>query len=67
MVPPGHIIFYDLGSAVKSEWPNASNNGGNSFPRKLEDESDSYFPFDPANVSQFCLDVFENLSDLGDF
>jgi len=60
MIPPGHIIFYDLGSAVKSEWPNASNNGGNSFPRKLEDESDSYFPFDPANVSQFCLDVFEN-------
>lgn len=59
MIPPHHTAFYDLGSAVKSEWPNASNNGGNSFPRK-QVPSDQFpnFPFDPANVSNFCLDVF---------
>lgn len=60
MIPPNHNMYYDLGQPVRSEWPTASNSGGNSFPRKLDEETDSYFPFDPANVSKFCLDVFEN-------
>lgn len=58
MIPPDHTYFYDLGISVKSEWPSQQNNGDNSLP--IKDADNGIFPFDKANISKFCTDIFEN-------
>jgi hypothetical protein len=57
LIPAAHDQYYDEGSRVKSEWPNYSNTGDNSFPSKKSNTG--LYPFDMSNVSTFCTDVFE--------
>lgn len=58
LIPQGHLFFLEKNQAVQSEWPNQSNDGGNSYPIKQIDE-DNAFPFSAGEISAWCHDVFK--------